>query len=249
MNQAPLVFLSTFFALSAGWLGLVVAPQLQIGGQPQVVIEETGQIYPSKPSGMARQGEQVYRANGCFYCHTQQVRPAAIDRAADGHPKPARLKGIGGDFERHWGARSGPVQSVAQDYLFAEPAMLGQQRIGPDLTNLGLRQTNSVWLFQHLYNPRSLAKGSVMPPYQFLFEKRKLKPGQIPSSKALPEDPQLPGYEIIPTADAQVLVAYLLSLHSETILFEAPAAEYVKPATKATNAPPAVIPAAKAPAK
>ena len=103
--------------------------------------------------GLARQGEQVYRANGCFYCHSQQVRP----------------KGFGGDVERQSGGRPGKVQSVDRDYLYGRPVMLGNQRVGPDLTNIGLRQTNEILLLQHLYNPQSSMPKSVMPPYHFLF--------------------------------------------------------------------------------
>ena len=117
--------------------------------------------------GMARQGEQVYRANGCFYCHSQQVRP----------------EGFGTDTERGWGGRPGPVQSVAEDYLYDRPAMLGTQRIGPDLANIGVRQTNEMELLKHIYDPRISMPKSVMPPYRYLFHTRKLKLGEKPSPR------------------------------------------------------------------
>src|SRR5450631_4032164 len=128
MNSGPLVFLGSFFALALSWLGFVLAPQLQIGGQQQVAATVTGDLYPQMRPGLARQGEQVYRANGCFYCHSEQVRP----------------KGFGADYERQWGARKGIVQSVDQDYLYDLPVMLGNQRVGPDLANIGARETNAV---------------------------------------------------------------------------------------------------------
>ena len=232
MNQGPLVFLGTFFALATAWFGFILQPELQIGSQQPFLIEDSGQLYPTKPAGLAKQGEDVYRANGCFYCHTMQVRP----------------QGLGGDVARNWGARSGPVQSVSRDYLYAEPAMLGSQRVGPDLTNIGLRQTNEVWLLQHLYNPQSLAADSTMPPYRYLFAKRKTTPGQAPSKDALPPDNNLPGYEIVPTDDAKALVAYLLSLRSDGILYEAPTL-YVKPATAPAATTTNASPAANSPAK
>src|SRR5258708_39429309 len=119
--------------------------------------------------GMARQGEQIYRANGCFYCHTRQVRP----------------RGFGTDVERGWGARAGEVQSVSQDYLYDRPVMLGSQRVGPDLANIGVRQPDAASLLKHLYSPQLVTPGSVMPPYKFLFKVSKLKVGEKPSTDAL----------------------------------------------------------------
>ena len=231
MNPAPLLFLATFFALATSWLGFVLVPQLQLGNAQQVEAKDTGALYPSRPAGMAHQGAEVYRANGCFYCHTEMVRP----------------KGYGGDFDRGWGGRKSPVQSVAQDYLYADPVMLGSQRVGPDLTNIGLRQTNSTWFYQHLYNPQTVASGSTMPPYPYLFQKVPLKSGQSPDPDAVfPPEGAPKGYQIVPTAEARQLVAYLMSLHSDAIVFETPPFP-VKgtnaPAGTVTNAP------ASAPAK
>ncbi|MDB6067764.1 MAG: cytochrome-c oxidase [Pedosphaera sp.] len=207
MNPGPLVFLATFFVMALSWLGFVLAPQLQIGRQQPVEVKETGLAYPPMRPGLARQGEQIYRANGCFYCHSQQVRP----------------KGFGSDVERGWGARNGLVQSVNEDYLYNRPVMLGSQRIGPDLTNFGLRQTNEAAILVHLYNPKFSMPTSVMPPFRFLFERRPLKLGQTPSADALPSSVGVePGYEMVPKDEARALVAYLLSLHSDGVLYETP---------------------------
>ncbi len=234
MNPGPLLFLATFFMMSVSWFGFVLMPQIQIGRQPQVEVD--GQFYPPMRPGMARQGEQVYRANGCFYCHTEQVRP----------------KGFGTDVERGWGGRPGMVQSVAQDYLYDRPVMLGSQRIGPDLANIGRRQTNELELLKHIYNPQLTMPKSVMPPYKFLFETRKLRAGESPSADALPVGNAAPDEEVVPTDDARALAAYLLSLHSDSILFETPPPP--APATNtaaATNAPAAATnaPATNAPSK
>ena len=238
MNLAPLIFLASFFALATSWLSFVLVPQLQLGGIKIVRDADTGQAYPAMRPGLARQGEQIYRANGCFYCHSQQVRP----------------KGFGSDVERGWGARAGKVQSVDQDYLYDKPAMLGTQRVGPDLANIGARQTNEMALLQHLYNPQSVMPKSVMPPYRFLFEQRKLKIGEKPSVEALPAVAGEPtNYQVLPTADAHALTAYLLSLHSDVILFETPPPKTEKktnaPAAVLTNAPNASKSATNSPAK
>jgi len=45
------------------------------------------------------------------------------------------------------------------------------------------------------------------------------------------------GYEIVPKPEAKQLVAYLLSLHSDAPLFEAPMSPPAAPASAPTNAP------------
>lgn len=217
MNAGPFVYLASFFALALSWLGFVLAPQLQLGNRQQVESRTTGDVYPHMRAGMARQGEQVYRANGCNACHTQQVR----------------YRGFGGDYARGWGGRDSFVQSVDEDYLYDRPAMLGTIRVGPDLANFGLRQTNASLILLHLYNPRLTVTNSVMPPYGYLFEKKKMPFGQtMPSGDAIPYVEN--GYEILPTDEGRALAAYLISLRQNELLYpETP------PLTKPTNAVPA----------
>lgn len=217
MNAGPLVYLATFFALAISWLSFVLAPQLQFGNEQQIESRTTGDVYPHMRAGLARQGEQVYRANGCNACHSQQVR----------------YKGFGGDVARGWGGRDSVIQSVDDDYLYDNPAMLGTQRVGPDVANFGLRQTNALLVLLHIYNPRLTVTNSVMPPYRFLFEKQKLRVGQT-----TPDDGALPyienGNQIVPTDDARALAEYLISLRQNELLYpETP------PLTKPTNAVPA----------
>jgi hypothetical protein len=68
---------------------------------------------------MFTRGEHVYAANGCVYCHSQQVR---ADYIAD-------------DIERKWGNR----RSAPRDYIFERPVFLGKMRMGQDLANIGAR--------------------------------------------------------------------------------------------------------------
>ncbi|MDQ6631753.1 MAG: cbb3-type cytochrome c oxidase subunit II [Verrucomicrobiota bacterium] len=212
MNQGPLVFLGIFFAFACAWCGMILAPQFQIGQQSQKQIETTGQFYPSAPAGLVNQGREVYRAQGCAACHTRQIR------------------GNHADVPR-WGKRI----TVAQDYLYDQPVMIGAQRIGPDLANAGLRQPAANWHLLHLYNPQLTSKGSIMPPYRYLFEKRKIKK----SAQNLGAENV---FEIIPKPEAVALIAYLLSLKIETDLFEAPLSTTPPPTNsvqkaEGTNAP------------
>ncbi len=74
-----------------------------------------------------------------------------------------------------------------------------------------------------------------MPPYRFLFEKRRIERARSPDALDLP--PGLApgdGYEIVPTQEAKALAAYLISLRADAPLFETP---MTVPAVPETNAP------------
>jgi cbb3-type cytochrome oxidase cytochrome c subunit len=262
-----------------------MAPQLQLGRQELTTLATTAALYPSRRPGMAEQGAQVYRANGCVACHSQQVRqhatvfdvvlnevgtnppavlaalkvvntnlaaaaipPVPVDLlrgvdkaaadAAEAALKPTgakfevRIRPTGPDMDRGWGRRG----TVAQDYLQDSPVFLGSQRLGPDLTNIGIRQPDPNWHLRHLYAPANEVPGSTMPPYRFLFKKQKIGRHPSPDALKLAADSAPPaGFEIVPTAQAQALVAYLQSLRSDEPLFEAPmSAPVAAPVTSAT---------------
>nr|MBA2623620.1 cbb3-type cytochrome c oxidase subunit II [Chthoniobacterales bacterium] len=114
----PLV-LGIFGTFAFSWAGLTVIPNAQIGHLSPQMDEEGNDPYPAPKSGMADHGRKIYAANGCVYCHSQQVRP---DYAAS-------------DIDRKWGNR----RSAPRDYLFEQPALLGKMRMGPDLANVGKR--------------------------------------------------------------------------------------------------------------
>lgn len=207
MNYGPLLFLGILFTLASSWVGLVLMPHRQLGGlTANTSTNATGVVvmYPQARSGEAQQGAELYRSLGCVYCHSQQVRP----------------EGFGADIERGWGKR----RTVSRDYIYDKPVMLGTSRTGPDLTNIGERQPSADWHLSHLYNPQITSKGSVMPPYPFLFEVRPVG-ARGPSSDALKlsgEHAPLAGHEVVPTAAARQLVAYLQSLKTSVALPEAP---------------------------
>lgn len=227
MNYGPLLFLGLLLTTAASWLGFVFKSHVDLGRQDPVEIQETGARYPVHRPGWARQGEEVYRAQGCAYCHTRQVRPL----------------GIGSDVARGWGRR----RTVAQDYLQDQPMMPGSLRLGPDLMNIGLRQTNVVWHLLHLYDPQIVAKGSTMPPSRFLFEVRPLRGQKSPDALDVPAEFAPSGFDakaqqIVPKPEALALVQYLIHSQAEPYLFETPPP--LKPKKPAgavdagTNAPP-----------
>src|SRR5438876_1382865 len=114
----PLV-LGIFGTFAFSWVGLILIPNLQIGHLDPQMDEEGTDVYPAPKSGMADRGRKIYTANGCIYCHSQQVR---ADYAAS-------------DIDRKWGER----RSAPRDYIFARPVLLGKMRMGPDLSNIGKR--------------------------------------------------------------------------------------------------------------
>ena len=115
---APL-FLGIFGTFAFSWVGLTVIPNWQIGHLSPQSDEEGTDIYPQPQSGMFERGAHVYAANGCIYCHSQQVR---ADYA-------------GADIERGWGNR----RSAPRDYIFERPVFLAKMRMGQDIANIGAR--------------------------------------------------------------------------------------------------------------
>lgn len=140
-------------------------------------------------SEQALRGRAVYVSLGCVYCHSQQPRDPA--QAPDGI--------------RGWGR-----PSVPGDYAYDNPHLLGTMRTGPDLLNIGARQPSVDWHLAHLYNPRALVPGSIMPAYPFLFEVSEETsssdaPLKLPPAFAPPEP-------LIATDAALDLVQYLREL-------------------------------------
>jgi cytochrome c oxidase cbb3-type subunit 2 len=189
----------------------------------------------------------------------EAVRKILTDAGAKAH---IQLIALGPDIARGWGQG----RTVAADFLQDRVALPGQLRLGPDLANVGMRLPAADWHYRHLYDPQVVTPKSVMPPYRFLFERRKV--GAQPSADALNFNPVssdkvivgsrtnwISGaasnpqplrdeYEIVPTDDARSLVAYLLSLKAAVPLFERPLAGPIGGAPSnpaATNAPAGLV--------
>lgn len=229
MNYGPLIFLGVLLSFALSWYGVIFGSVLQLGNLQPATVPATGSFYPAARPGAAAQGRDIYRANGCAYCHTQQIRAEAEIN------KGKLVKYRGGDVARGWGIRP----SVAADYIHDRPVMVGSMRVGQDLANVGVRQTNEIWHLTHLFNPKLVSPGSSMPSYRFLFEKRKIIRERVMDALPLSaESGAESGYEIVPKPEATALVAYLLSLRAEEPIFEAPAPEKPKPVASDTNSVP-----------
>src|SRR5437879_5406960 len=137
-------------------------------------------------TALQAQGRAVYVASGCSYCHTQQVRPLDQDKAF-GRP------------------------SAPGDFTYQTPELLGSERTGPDLTNVGERQPSMVWQYIHLYNPRAVVPQSIMPAFDWMFQVLdQASPGATPVP--LPEAYAPAHGIVVPDHKAEALVTYLLSL-------------------------------------
>ncbi|CAG9164444.1 cbb3-type cytochrome c oxidase subunit II [Cupriavidus pampae] len=193
MNNESALLAGGMTMLALATSALVVIPYLQLKD-----IKPTEGVKPYTAAQL--RGREVYIANGCIYCHSQQPRDSSFAP----------------DAKRGWGRAS-----VAGDYYYDHPHLLGTMRTGPDLMNIGVRQPSADWHLGHLYQPRAYVSGSIMPSYPFMFDvKDAAEPGDKPLT--LPPGYAPPGKVVVPTAAALDLVAYLQSLNRTGAVLPAP---------------------------
>src|SRR5690606_27091810 len=162
-------------------------------------------------SEAAKKGKAIYIANGCVACHTQQVRNVEMDKV--------------------WGSRPSIASDYAnikrQDFWRNTATLMGTERTGPDLMDVGNRQPSLEWNLLHLYNPRAVVKASVMPAYTWLFE-HKENPGPNDVVVAVPaEFLKNKDAKVVAKEEALQLVAYLQSLKQVELPSGSPSAEFL----------------------
>jgi cytochrome c oxidase cbb3-type subunit 2 len=126
---------------------------VSIGGLVQIIplftiestIERVEGVRPYTPLELA--GRNIYLREGCYLCHSQQVRPFKDEVERYGH------------------------YSLAAESLYDHPFQWGSKRTGPDLARVGGRYSND-WHVAHLASPRAVVPESIMPAYPFLAERR-----------------------------------------------------------------------------
>ncbi len=102
----------------------------------EIVLDAKGKPVKNK----AGLGRDIYVREGCFYCHSQFVRPQ----------------------DRDFGSKV-----AAGDYVNETPNVLGTSRTGPDLSNEGGKMPDA-WHKGHLKSPRNYTPGSIMPSFSYL---------------------------------------------------------------------------------
>ncbi|MEK6706615.1 MAG: cytochrome-c oxidase, cbb3-type subunit I [Bdellovibrionota bacterium] len=110
-----------------------------------VVVPSSMKPRPYTPLELA--GRDLYVREGCYTCHSQQIRPVAAELLRYGKP------------------------SAIEDAMYDHPFQWGSKRIGPDLAREGGKYPH-LWHFRHMLDPREVTPKSIMPTYQWLLTGR-----------------------------------------------------------------------------
>ncbi|HKO08836.1 MAG TPA: cytochrome-c oxidase, cbb3-type subunit II [Alphaproteobacteria bacterium] len=129
-------------------LSLIV---VSIGGLVQIIplftiestIEKVQGVRAYSPLELL--GRDIYVREGCYLCHSQQIRPFRDEVERYGH------------------------YSLAAESMYDHPFQWGSKRNGPDLARVGGKYSDA-WHVAHLKDPRSVVPETIMPPYAFLAE-------------------------------------------------------------------------------
>lgn len=124
---------------------------IAIGGLVEIVplytiettVERVQGVRPYSP--LELRGRDIYIREGCYTCHSQQVRALRDEVERYGH------------------------YSLAAESMYDHPFQWGSKRLGPDLARVGGKYSND-WHYGHLINPQALVPESLMPRYAFLAE-------------------------------------------------------------------------------
>ena len=134
-------------------LSILTLITVSIGGIVEIVptftikstIEPVDGVRPYSPLELA--GRNIYIREGCYTCHSQQIRTFRDEVERYGH------------------------YSLAAESMYDHPFQWGSKRTGPDLARVGGKYSND-WHVAHLKDPRAVVPESIMPPYAFLSENR-----------------------------------------------------------------------------
>lgn len=214
-NNHNKLFLTAFLLFAGLTILVAILPALSN--------QKNNKILPgAEPlSDAALKGKYIYIANGCVGCHTQQVRNLDMDKV--------------------WGSRPGiPADYAATkrtDLWRNTATLMGTERTGPDLTDIGNRQPSPDWNLVHLYNPRIVVKESIMPAYPWMFTFKK-EPAKNDVIINVPKE-YLKGREgkFVASQDALNLVAYLQSLKQVKLPEGTPAPQFLYKRNAATTGP------------
>jgi cytochrome c oxidase cbb3-type subunit 2 len=137
------------FETNSIFLLLGIIATIAIGGLVEIVplftigetIEKVEGVRPYSPLELT--GRNIYIREGCYLCHSQQIRPFRDEVERYGH------------------------YSLAAESMYDHPFQWGSKRTGPDLARVGGKYSND-WQVAHLIDPRAVVPESVMPMYPAL---------------------------------------------------------------------------------
>ncbi len=138
-KNSILLLIFTLVLVSIGGL-IEITPLFRV----ETTIEKVEGMRPYTPLELA--GAKIYKREGCYGCHSQQVRVLRDEVERYGH------------------------YSLAAESMYDFPFQWGSKRTGPDLARVGNKYSDK-WHTMHLINPRSVVPESIMPGYKFLVER------------------------------------------------------------------------------
>lgn len=141
--EIPVLAMGSALAFAFGCLFTLVWPEIEMG-------QRLGRSEAPPVAPAVAQGRHVYIREGCWHCHSQNVR------------EPEARRGMihaAGDIGAH---------TDAAFNQFLRPALWGTSRQGPDLSRVGSRPLTPEWHRAHLVAPRALVPQSIMPSYSYL---------------------------------------------------------------------------------
>jgi cytochrome c oxidase cbb3-type subunit 2 len=162
-------------------------------------------------TGDALAGKHIFIANGCVSCHSQQVRNVAMDKVWGSRP------GVAADY----------ANNTRMNWWMNTATLMGTERTGPDLTNIGNRLPSADWHLLHLYNPRAVVEKSIMPAYPWLFE-WKQNPAESEKVVTVPVEYAKDKIgKLVARREALQLVAYIQSLKQVPLPDGTPSPEFL----------------------
>lgn len=138
-KNSILMLVLVIIVISVGGL-IEIVPLFRI----EQTIEKVEGMRPYTPLELA--GRNIYIREGCYTCHSQQIRPLRDEVERYGH------------------------YSLAAESMYDHPFQWGSKRTGPDLARVGGKYSDE-WHIQHLINPRNVVPESIMPAYAFMANK------------------------------------------------------------------------------
>jgi cytochrome c oxidase cbb3-type subunit 2 len=143
----------SFFEKNSIFLVIGILVVVAIGGLVEIAplywldstVEKVRGVRPYSPLELA--GRNIYIREGCYACHSQQIRSLRDEVERYGH------------------------YSLAAESMYDHPFQWGSKRTGPDLARVGGRYSDE-WHATHMIDPRSIVPKSVMPGYPFLATNR-----------------------------------------------------------------------------
>jgi cytochrome c oxidase cbb3-type subunit II len=184
-----------------GLLMVLIVLVISVGGLIEIVplmlsaAKAQGNVNINPRTALQQEGFDIYVREGCYLCHSQQIRP------------------FRSETERY-----GPY-SVAAESQYDHPFQFGSKRTGPDLARVGGRYSDD-WLRVHTLNPRDVVPESNMPGYPWLattkidaaLTARKLTVLRMVGTPYTEEDIKGAAAAVEGSTELDALIAYLQSL-------------------------------------